>query len=126
MPYTLHSIQDTITFTRLKAGFWATLDGNRCKSELDLHRELAAVLRFPDHYGLNFDAMYDCLTDLEWLGADSIWLFITHPSLICSERNNHAEELFKEVLRSTLETYRNHPVHFHLVSEKAYLQFLTH
>ncbi|MEU4802668.1 barstar family protein [Actinosynnema sp. NPDC023587] len=31
---------------------------------------LAAIgqaLDFPDHYGQNLDALYDCLTDLSWL-----------------------------------------------------------
>ncbi|MFB9503262.1 barstar family protein [Saccharothrix mutabilis subsp. capreolus] len=31
---------------------------------------LAAIgeaMEFPDHYGQNLDALYDCLTDLSWL-----------------------------------------------------------
>ncbi|WP_370966176.1 barstar family protein [Amycolatopsis sp. cg9] len=27
----------------------------------------AAALSFPDHFGHNLDALYDCLTDLSWL-----------------------------------------------------------
>lgn len=30
----------------------------------DLHRYLAAALDFPDYYGMNLDALYDCLTDI--------------------------------------------------------------
>ncbi len=30
-----------------------------------LHRALAEALAFPDWYGNNLDALYDCLTDLE-------------------------------------------------------------
>lgn len=30
-----------------------------------LHEALASALRFPDWYGHNLDALYDCLTDLD-------------------------------------------------------------
>ncbi len=29
-----------------------------------LHRALAEALNFPDWYGMNLDALYDCLTDI--------------------------------------------------------------
>lgn len=41
------------------------LDGAAVKSREDLHRRLAEGLNFPDWYGGNLDALYDCLTDLE-------------------------------------------------------------
>ncbi|WP_127502350.1 barstar family protein [Actinoplanes solisilvae] len=42
------------------------LDGNRVKSEADLHRELARLLDFGPHYGANLDALWDRLsTDVE-------------------------------------------------------------
>ncbi|MBB5957776.1 RNAse (barnase) inhibitor barstar [Saccharothrix tamanrassetensis] len=40
-------------------------DGARSKSAA-----LAAIgtaMEFPDYYGQNLDALYDCLTDLSWL-----------------------------------------------------------
>ena len=30
----------------------------------DLHRALRRLLHLPPHYGMNADALYDCLTDL--------------------------------------------------------------
>ena len=41
------------------------LDCNRVCSLSELHSELAALLSFPDYYGANFDALYDCLTDMD-------------------------------------------------------------
>lgn len=49
-----------------------TIDFTRCKSLLDLHNELAQKLDFPDFYGQNLDALWDCLTG-----------FIYWPQKIC-------------------------------------------
>ncbi len=40
-----------------------TLDCAVIGSLSDLHAELARLLSFPEYYGANFDALYDCLTD---------------------------------------------------------------
>lgn len=37
---------------------------------------LARALRFPDYFGHNWDAVYDCLTDLTWLPADGYVLVL--------------------------------------------------
>ena len=41
------------------------IDGNAIFTSPDLHKALAEALSFPEYYGRNFDALYDCLTDLE-------------------------------------------------------------
>ena len=40
------------------------LDCTKITSLAELHEALAALLSFPDYYGANFDALHDCLTDL--------------------------------------------------------------
>ena len=66
---------------------FVTINGADIKSMKDFHDLIAQELRFPDWYGKNLDALYDCLTDisddttvtlahaLEWfqtLGKDAI------------------------------------------------------
>ncbi len=41
------------------------LDGEKITGREELHDRLAASLGFPDWYGRNLDALYDCLTDLD-------------------------------------------------------------
>ena len=36
-----------------------------CMTPKKLHRELAKALNFPDWYGMNLDALYDCLTETQ-------------------------------------------------------------
>jgi RNAse (barnase) inhibitor barstar len=47
----------------------AVLDGNDAGTRAGFFQELARALRFPDYFGHNWDAVYDCLTDLGWLPA---------------------------------------------------------
>ena len=41
-----------------------TLDCSAIADKLALHIALAKALSFPDYYGKNLDALYDCLTDI--------------------------------------------------------------
>ena len=40
------------------------LDGNILADAAQVHDYLKKVLNFPEYYGKNLDALYDCLTDL--------------------------------------------------------------
>ena len=41
------------------------LNFNNCDSISDLHEILMKEFNFPDYYGKNLDALYDCLTELD-------------------------------------------------------------
>lgn len=47
----------------------AVLDGTDAATRAGFFEEIARVLRFPEYFGHNWDAVYDCLTDLNWLPA---------------------------------------------------------
>lgn len=40
------------------------IDGSTIFTSPDLHDAISQVLSFPDWYGRNLDALYDCLTDI--------------------------------------------------------------
>ena len=40
------------------------IDGSRYATPEELHRALQRMLRLPDYYGCNADALHDCLTDI--------------------------------------------------------------
>ena len=48
--------------------------GWKCSTYEALHDEVAAALQFPNYYGENWDAMDECMTDLDWLPGD--WYLI--------------------------------------------------
>ena len=43
--------------------------GEKATTKADLFDEFAAALQFPIHFGHNWDALADSLTDLDWLGV---------------------------------------------------------
>jgi hypothetical protein len=45
------------------------IEGRRCGTKRALLNELAHALAFPPHFGRTWDALEDCLTDLEWLSG---------------------------------------------------------
>ena len=40
------------------------IDGSNIFTSPDLHKALAEALSFPEYYGNNLDALYDCLTEI--------------------------------------------------------------
>ncbi len=68
--------------------------------------ECARALDFPDYFGHNWDALEECLTDLEWLPAKGYILLITDAG--CVLPNDEEEyETFLEILRDAGEAWGN-------------------
>ena len=50
-----------------------------CRDGMEaIHRQLSEALDFPDWYGANLDALYDCLTDL----GEPVCLTVREPQLL--------------------------------------------
>ncbi|MGH9120384.1 MAG: barstar family protein [Acidimicrobiales bacterium] len=49
----------------------ATLGGRRMSTRRDLFREFQRALELPDYFGRNWDALDECLADLDWLDGKS-------------------------------------------------------
>lgn len=59
--------------------------GEKCRTAPALFDEFAAALQFPWYFGGNWDAMDECLTDLEWLPADGYALFIVEAVAVLTD-----------------------------------------
>jgi hypothetical protein len=100
----------------------ATLDGRRCRTKRALLDEVARVLGFPAHFGRTWDALEDCLTDLEWLPAAGYRLVVTQADRLLARRSaDYATfvALLEDVGRAWATVATGHPgrraVAFHTV-----------
>jgi hypothetical protein len=98
------------------------LDGRRCQTKRTLLDELARVLQFPAHFGRTWDALEDCLTDLDWLPHAGFWLVIASAHrLLARDDAGYATfvELLEEVGRAWSTGATGHPgrgaVPFHTI-----------
>jgi len=67
------------------------LDGEKITDREDLHQQMEAVLDFPEWYGGNLDALYDCLTDL----MEETDIHILHTSALKDTLGDYAERLLQ-------------------------------
>ena len=78
--------------------------GRLCNTPATLFAEFARALEFPDYFGHNWDALEECLADLEWLPAKGYILLITDADQVLS--NDETEyETFLEILRDAGEAW---------------------
>ena len=60
--------------------FVADVGGGAVHTDEELFEALAGALRFPDHFGHNWDALDECLRDLEWLSGEGGYVLIVRNS----------------------------------------------
>ena len=75
-----------------------TLDGRSIADNRELHELLRRELHFPEWYGCNLDALYDCLTDL----TEDTEIEILHNAELEQALDGYAYGFFR-VLRDAAE-----------------------
>ena len=45
---------------------YVIMDARKLGEKEEAHRYLKELFAFPDYYGANLDALYDCLSEREW------------------------------------------------------------
>ena len=80
------------------------IQGTKCQTTAGLLTEHARALDFPDYFGHNWDALEECLTDLEWLPAKGYILLITDAGCVLPD-DEEEYETFLEILRDAGEAW---------------------
>ena len=80
------------------------IQGAKCQTIAGLLTECARALDFPDYFGHNWDALEECLIDLEWLPAKGYILFITDAGYVLPD-DEEEYETFLEILRDAGEAW---------------------
>lgn len=77
------------------------------KNKKQLLEEIARLLEFPEYFGNNWDALYECLTDLQWLEFKGITLIFENAKGF-EEKHPQDFKTLISVLQSAAEFYKGH------------------
>jgi len=90
---TQDDIPKHILFLELDAVSMTNLDG--------MYRGFVRAFEFPDYFGFNYNALDECLNDLEWLPAKGYLLFIRNADHLLKEESDEVLEGLLSILDST-------------------------
>ena len=105
---TINKADRLISNTELQV---AKIDGNKTKTLKKLYKKLGSRLEFPDYFGNNLDGLADMLTDLSWLEAPNVILYIKNIDGFLSDENEENRsivfEIFDEAVSGQIEEERS-------------------
>ncbi|MBK9107512.1 MAG: barstar family protein [Saprospiraceae bacterium] len=70
---------------KFRNAFVVKIDGECSRTSADLYLQLESQFEFPEFFGKNLDALYDCLMDLEWITKDRIIIYFERTDLLLSQ-----------------------------------------
>ena len=101
----VHAGQRADKLIPVPSGFrFQSLNGTKCRTAAGLFAEFARALHFPDYFGHNWDALEECLADLEWLPAKGYVLLLSDAEQILRE-DEDGYATFLEVLSDAGEAW---------------------
>ncbi|PZV18586.1 MAG: barnase inhibitor [Leptolyngbya sp.] len=74
----------------------------------------ATALKFPSSFGSNWDALEECLTDLEWLPASGYLLLYSHPKPFAQAHPKDWKTLI-EIFQSAIDEWNEADVPMYIV-----------
>jgi RNAse (barnase) inhibitor barstar len=78
----------------------ARLDGTRMTDADHAFYEFSDALLFPGYFGWNWDALSDCLRDLNWLPADGYLIVVENAPRLLSSSAEDQHTLFRILSRA--------------------------
>jgi RNAse (barnase) inhibitor barstar len=83
-----------------------TVSGKKCKTKAGLLDEFSRVFSFPEYFGHNWDALEECLADLDWLPAKGYLVVVTDADLVLTKPDEEDDfETFVEILNEAGEAW---------------------
>ncbi|MEV5566931.1 barstar family protein [Streptomyces sp. NPDC052196] len=78
----------------------ARLNGQDMADEMSTFEHFYSSLKFPEYFGWNWDAFYDCLRDLQWLSAEYHILIIESADSALRQDSTARTEFFRSLWRA--------------------------
>jgi RNAse (barnase) inhibitor barstar len=93
--------------------------GRKAATVADFFDEASAALQFPYYFGENWDAFRDCLSDLSWLEADAVVVFIADAAHLLEQASAAEVQSFVTVVRDAVQRWSEAGRPFHVVFQSA-------
>lgn len=77
------------------------LEGQRIEKKEQFFNHASVAMKFPSHFGANWDAFYDCITDFEWVEAKGYCIYFDHTDSFTQHHESQLEtvvELFEDAV----------------------------
>jgi len=99
-----------------KGYFVGIIDGANCKNLKASIANIAAAFKFPDYYGKNLDAFWDCINDLGWLEESNYLLLIENAREFMTEDSSDNKHYLTNMLDEVSKEWAK--VHNHLSEDR--------
>ena len=80
------------------------IDGKNVARKEQLLNQVATALRFPKDFGHNWDALEECLTDMDWVDADGYLIYYEHIEVL--QATGDQFDTFVEILRDAVQSWK--------------------
>ena len=111
LPFGPHTADALCTLAHSLGLVAVRIDLEGCVDENDLFGRIAGALEFPDWFGHNWDALFDCLNDLSWLEARGLLLVFENTGDL-AEAAPQAWQMLRDMLIETAAEWREQDVPF--------------
>jgi RNAse (barnase) inhibitor barstar len=71
--------------------FIGEIDGTKATNISKFLNEISIAFRFPDYFGHNYNALNECLNDLDWIDVPNYALFIKNYSLFLIDEDHQTK-----------------------------------
>ncbi|HSN22412.1 MAG TPA: barstar family protein [Usitatibacter sp.] len=101
-----HADPKSVQSAAKRAGFaFFHVEGRNIARKEQLLNHVANALHFPEHFGHNWDALEECLTDLEWVDAEGYVIYYDHiDPFLCAQPEQF--ETLVEILRDAVQSWK--------------------
>ena len=97
------SVTDLAKLARGKSMAFFHLEGKKIEKKEQFLNHAAVAMKFPSHFGNNWDAFYDCITDFDWVGSEAYMIYFDHTDAFAAHHESQLEtviELFQDAVDS--------------------------
>ncbi|MBL8511685.1 MAG: barstar family protein, partial [Betaproteobacteria bacterium] len=89
------SVNELSTLAKKKHLAFYHLEGKKIEKKEQFLNHAALAMKFPDDFDANWDAFYDCLTDLDWVEAEGFVIYFDHTDPFVEHHESQLETVIE-------------------------------